>query len=220
MKVYARYSKGSFYFSGLGLTELDVLLTNCENSACMQTETGKIVAGKLVSHTQRLSSAELADGISDSSQLMLAVDQSMKPANQLSGADSGNAPKSVEPVPGQPGPNVSGQLGQSAVSVAVEKPVQYAQVSRKIREKFSHISGFCRAASNLIMCIRPNAHQTLLMLRVWWSVLQQSQEMYPPKAAAFDKVPGCVGYSQLDVNPPAGDLPQVAYRHFACCKPR
>ena len=60
-------------------------------------------------------------------------------------------------------------------------------------EKFSNISGFCRAASNLIMCIRSNAHQTLLMLRVWWSVLQQSQQMYPPKHCRQQLLTTCRG---------------------------
>ena len=43
------------------------------------------------------------------------------------------------------------QLGQSADSAAVKKPVQYAQPSRKLMEKFANISGFCRAAKNLII---------------------------------------------------------------------
>ena len=72
LKIYARYTGGSFFFDGLGLTELDLHLTTCENSSCMQTETGRMVAGKLTSHAQRLGSARLADGITDTNQLMLA----------------------------------------------------------------------------------------------------------------------------------------------------
>ena len=183
MKVYARYSKGTFHFTGLGLTELDVHLTNCENSGYMMTNTGPMVAGKLVSHTKRLSPAVLADRMDDNDQLLLAVSQDSGPgpASQLAGAGSGNAPRSAELVPVQPGLNTTDQLGQSAVDAAVKKPVHCAQISRKIMEKFANISGFCRAAKNLIMCIRPQSHPTLLMLRIWWSVLQQSQSQFPPK---------------------------------------
>ena len=168
-KVYARYSKGSFYFTGLGMTELDVHLTNCENSVCRQTDTGPMMAGKLVSHTKRLSPAVLADGMADNDQLMLAVGQDRGPAaaSQLAGADSGNAPRSAGPASMQPELSASDQLGQSAVSAAVKKTVQCAQISRKNMAKFANISGFCRAAKNLILCIRTQSHPTLLMLRVW-----------------------------------------------------
>ena len=84
MKVYARNSQGTFHFSGLGLTELDIHLTNCENSVCMMTNTGPMKAGKLVSHAKRLSSAVLADKTDDNDQLLLAVGQDSGPAGALS----------------------------------------------------------------------------------------------------------------------------------------
>ena len=70
MKIYARYSGGSFFFDGLA--ETDIHLTTCSNSTCMQTESGAMVAGKLTLHAQRLGSAGLADKFSDAKQLMKA----------------------------------------------------------------------------------------------------------------------------------------------------
>ena len=105
MKIYARYSGGSFFFDDLGLTETDIHLTTC-----MQTESGGMVAGKLTSHAQRLGSARLADGVSDTKQLMLADQNEIEPAAQLGGAYSGDAPGTCKPVQDQPG------LGTSPVS--------------------------------------------------------------------------------------------------------
>ena len=179
-KVYARYTKGCFFFDGLGLSETDIHMTNCQNSVCRQTDTGPMTAGKLVSHAKSLS-PELADGLADSDQLMPAVGQDREPAaSQLTGADSGDASRSAGPVPMQSGLSTD-QPGQSADSAAVREPVQYAQPSRKIMMRFSNISGFCKAARNLIACIRPQTHRSLLMLRIWWAVLQQSQAQFPPK---------------------------------------
>ena len=72
-----------------------------------------MVAGKLTSHAQRLGSARLADGISDTNQLMLADQSVMEPAAQLSGADSGDANGTCKPVQVQPGPTDSEQPIQS-----------------------------------------------------------------------------------------------------------
>ena len=59
--------------------------------------------------------------------------------------------------------------------------------------KFSNISGFCKAARNLIACIRPQTHPTLLMLRIWWAVLQQSQAQFPPKQCKQQLLTTCRG---------------------------
>ena len=69
-------------------------------------------------------------------------------------------------------------------------------MSRKILEKFATISGYTRVAANLVLCIKKNAHQGLLMLRIWWSVLRQSQELFPVKNCRqmlLTKVRGVLG---------------------------
>ena len=95
MKIYARYTGGSFFFNGLA--ETDVHLTTCSNSMCMQTESGAMVADKLTLHAQRLGPAGLADKLYDAKQL-LADQTETGTAAQLHGAHSGDAPGTCEPV--------------------------------------------------------------------------------------------------------------------------
>ena len=191
MKVYGRYTAGSFFFDGLA--ETDVHLTTCSNSMCMQTESGAMVADKLTLHAQRLSPAGLADKLDDAKQL-LADQIETGTTGQLHGALNCDALNTREPVQHQAGLETTGQPLQS-VQLLVAKG-EYGQVSRKILEKFACISTYTKAARNLLMCIKKDAHQGLMMLRIWWSVLRQSQELFPIKGCKqmlLTKVRGVLG---------------------------
>ena len=128
----------------------------------MQTESRGMVAGKLTSHAQRLSSSRLADCVSDTKQLMLADRNEIEKAAQPGTAYSGDAPGTYKQVQGQPGLGTSKQPLQS-VGLVAAKGEHNGQVSRNILERFATISGYIRTASNLVLCIRKNAHQSLLM---------------------------------------------------------
>ena len=118
----------------------------------MQTESWGMVAGKLTSHAQLLGSAGLTDGVFDTNQLMLADQNESEPTDQLSAA-----PDTGKPVQVQPGIGTSEQPLQSVELVAA-KTQHNGQVSRNILEKFATISGYIRAAINLVLCIKKNAH--------------------------------------------------------------
>ena len=217
MKVYGRYVGGSFHFDGLGLTDTDIHLTTCKNSTCMNTESGGMVAGKLTSHTQLLGSAGSTDGVFDTNQLMLADQNKGEPAEQL-----GITPDTGKPVQGRPAVGISEEPPQSVEPVAA-KPAHNGQVQRKILQKFATISGYTRSLTNLVLCIKKDAHQVLLMLRIWWNVLRQSQELFPVKNCRqmlLTKVRGVLGTKKKNGPWTISDVPQDSHINLTSCKSR
>ena len=134
MKIYARYSEGSFFFDGLA--ETDIHLTTCSNSTCMQTESGVMVADKLTLHAQRLGPAGLADKFSDAKQLMLADQTETGTAAQLHGAHTGDTPGTCKPVQDQPGLGTSGQPLQSVELLAAKGEHNFLLSSPKAEDSF------------------------------------------------------------------------------------
>ena len=121
---------------------------------------------------------------------MLADQNKSDPADQL-----GLTPDTGKPVQARPAVGISEEPPQSVEPVAA-KPAHNGQVQTKILQKFATISGYTRSLTNLVLCIKKDAHQVLLMLRIWWNVLRQSQELFPVKICRqmlLTKVRGVLG---------------------------
>ena len=132
-----------------------------------------MVANKLTSHTQLLASAESTDGVLDRNQLALA--DKNEPA-----AQPGLTPDTEEPVQARQGAGVSKEPPQP-VEPDTARSAQDGQVQRKLLRKFATISGYTRSLANLVLCVKKDTHQMLLMLRLWWFVLKLSQKLFPIK---------------------------------------
>ena len=172
----------------------------------MNTESGGMVAGKLTSHTQLLASAESTDGVFDRNQLTLAYKS--EPAVQL-----GLTPDTEKPVQARPGVGISKEPPQSVEPEAA----QDGQVQRNILQKFATISGYTRSLANLVLCVKKDTHQVLLMLRLWWNVLKLSQELFPIKNCRqmlLTNVRGVLGTKTI------GDLPQDSHINLTSNKQR